>query len=260
MIHSIIMRLSILTMLLFLPQAAAAQTVPMTVEALWRLPPGRIGDVLLPPGHAPIARVMIGSPGPPVAETRFIFLYTAATPLGTDFCSQEMIQTNITPVPTDPKAVLDKVPALVGAPTRFTQYRIRPAGESCDGTQGFFSIDGMSVEEGLAAMRVVRDAAVRARRRPLPFPATCRDYILPRCTAKDLLADLDLGSALSVMQPPAESMRSYGAMAKLAMARGWQYRLIELGEVGGMQRTTVEFVAQRGRIMRMSIGSSTIVY
>jgi hypothetical protein len=253
--------------LLALASPVAAQgDAPLTVARLWALPPDRIGDIVLPPGHASIARVQFGSPGPPLAATQWLILFTAATPLGADFCLQDAIEANVTPIPNDSKAVLDKLPALIGSPTYVAQYRYRRRGEQCDGARAFFTIDGMSAERGLAAFRMLRRAIALAKsagsRGSLPFAATSSDYLprLATSTAAGMLAAADLGSVLSVSRPSADSPREHGAIGKQASARGWQFFEVEIGESGGMDRATISFATAQGRIVRLAIDRSSIVY
>jgi hypothetical protein len=257
--------MTLLTLIAAATPASAQTAAPMTVEGFAELPPNRIADILLPPGHPDIAHVQFGVPGPPVPNIGFIFLFTTAVPLTDDFCVQDEIETRVTPIPRPPYTVLEKLPALTAPPTHRLDYRYRPAGEGCDGAKTFFDVDGLPRDQAFAAFRIVRDAVELAKRTPhgrLPFPATYSDS-LPHLVgdgAASMLAEADLGSVLEVMTPRPDSLRSYGPVARAADDKGWQFLTIEIGEIGGRDFVTINVALDNRRIARLSIERSFAVY
>lgn len=202
------MRWSILFALSALPTGAAAQGA-MRVGDLETMPPQRIAEAMLPAGHVPIARVSLdrfGGPLPPapfVPTIHSMRFYSASAPISADFCVQDEIVAEITPIPDADDARLDALPRLLRQTPGRRLYRYRLPGTACDGTRPHFAVYGMDVGQGLDAYRAlagaVRQAETRARR-PLPFTVSCQAMVCGGPRAE--MRNLPIGEIVSIQPRP----------------------------------------------------------
>jgi hypothetical protein len=246
--------------LLALPTTASAQGWP-NLEAFAAMPADRIADAILPEGHPPIARVQLGPYAGPFVPTMidFAIFYTAATPVGADFCAQQRIDSRITPIPNDSKAPLPVAPRQIAELQRVPQYRYRIAGQRCDGTEQYFAIAGLPAEQAMAAVRAL-DRAMRAvdRKRPGTKLAFRYDDGLPGPGYASYPLSLD--AILSVEIPPAAFLNRSRAFDRAAMAPGRRLVEVKTGIIGGFDQVTARIVFAGERIERIAIERATIVY
>lgn len=245
--------------LLALPIPAGAQAVS-SVSDLYRMPPGAVGDALLPAGYPEIARVQFGSRGPVAAEFDRVYLFSIARPLTSDFCMQEQFSIRITPVPLMRDAPVPAMPQRIGEPTRETLYRFRSSA-GCDGTRPHFRVSLGPVEQGLNAVRALKaaiDLAARDRLSSrsstprLPFALTCFHYIFSPCDAREMLAALDPGTLTGIVIPPPSQFEFYDDFGKAA-ARD-EGRLFELDfDTPPLEALSVTMLVRDGRVTRMEI-------
>lgn len=255
----------IVVLALMLTAPAAAQE-KMRVGEFLAMSPQRIADTLLPEGHVPIAKAVfdrMGDPRPPapfVPTIHSLRFFTTSVPVGADFCAQDEIVAEITPMPDAEDEWLDAPPRLLRQTKGRRLYRHRALGAACDGSQPHFAIYGMPVEQGLEAFRAlinaVRHAGVRSRK-PLPFTVSCQAMICggPRTVMRNLL----YGEIISIESVPQSEL---GGRDQLSLLERMSGRIaVKFGlPMSGMSDTNIRVVLFQGRIEHLAVDESFVVF
>jgi hypothetical protein len=261
------MHRTMLLALLTLPATAAAQE-KMRSGDFQAMSPQAIADALLPAGHVPIARVefsRMGEPRPPAPFTAPIHslrLYSVSAPISGDFCVQQEIVAEITPMPEAFDPLLDSPPRLLSATDGRQLYRYRPSGAACDGTRPHFTIDGAPVEEGLDAFRALIGAVRQGEKRshkPLPFTVSCNGITLTCGSPRTVMRNLPYGEIISLEFLPDNEVtgpRRFSLLDRMSGRSPIRFRLLE----AGMSAVAIHAVLLRGRIEKLEVEESSIVH
>lgn len=242
----------IVVLALVLPAPAAAQEKKRIGEFL-AMSPQRIADALLPAGHVPIAGAVfdrMGGPRPPapfVPAIHGLRFYTTSVPVSADFCAQDEIIAEITPMPDAEDAWLDAPPRLLRETKGRRLYRHRAPGTACDGSQKHFSIFGVPENEGLDAYRTLAAAAKLASRSStrLPFSVKCVGMVVCR-GPRDAMRNLPLDMITSVQW-------------RENRADGRKLIFFE-PPLSGMMSATIAVTFRRGRIERVEYSVNEVVF
>ena len=250
---------------LMLPATAAAQDKMRAGEFL-AMSPQRLADMLLSPGHVPVTKAVfarMGDPRPPapfvptISRVRF---YSVSAPASLDFCAQNEIIAEFTPIPDAEDVRLDAPPRLVREAMGRRLYRYRESGAACDGSQSHFAIEGMPAEQGLEAFRAlisaVRQAGARSRKR-LPFTVACQgmDCGGPRT----VMRNLPYGEIISIQSVPEHELDGRNRLSLLERMSGRSAILFRL-PLSGMNQTDIRVVLFRGRVEHLAVDESFVVF
>lgn len=250
---------------LMLPTTAAAQEKMRVGESL-AMSPQRLADALLPPGHVPIARAdfeRMGDPRPPapfvptISRVRF---YSASASVSPDFCGQNEIIAEFSPIPDTGDAQLDAPPRLVREVAGRRLYRYRAPGAACDGSEPHFAVEGMPVEQGLEAFRAlisaVRQAGARSRK-PLPYKVSCDGM---NCGgSRTVMRNLRYDEIVAVEAVPDDELDLQNRLSLRERTSGRSAILFRL-PLSGMNQTNIRAVLFRGRIERLAVNESFVVF
>lgn len=251
--------------LLALPAGAAAQE-RMRAGDFRAMPPQKIADAILPAGHAPIAGVAFDrmgpfTPPPPfVATIRSMRFYSVSAPISADFCAQDEIGAEITPMPEADDAWLESPPRLLRETPGRRLYRYRVPGAACDGTAPHFAIYGMPAQQGLDAFRALVGAARLAEartRKPLPFTISCQAM---QCGGpRAAMRALPYGEILSIQPLLPAQLAGRDRLSRLGRLPGRVAIAFGL-PLWGTRRIDISAILHRGRIEHVAISESFVVF
>lgn len=246
-----------------MPFTATAQELVRAGE-FRALPIPKIVETMLPNEHLPIARISfeiptdperLAMPGLTVRSVRF---YTASVPISADFCMQDEIVTETTPIPVDDRAWLEAPPGVIREISRARLYRYRSDGAPCDGARPHFDIYGMPPSNAFEAIR----ALARARQQMIKwqgssrrFSISCNGWLMGPCTARRAMTLFDMGGIVGISIDP----QPEPGLRKRMRAPGDQLIEYHLPLVGH-RRTSLHAVVNRGRVIHLEIAEDNVVF
>jgi len=256
---------TLILLALLLPATAAAQERVRSHD-FQAMPPQRIADALLPPGHVPIAAVAFDRmggfrpPAPFVPTISTVRFFTPSAPIAADFCLQSEIVATIVPIPDAEDSWLETPPRLIEAKPGRQLYRYREPGAACDGTQPHFAVYGMPAAQALDGYRALVAASRQAQARParpLPYGVSCEAMWCG--SARDEMRDLNLPQIVAVEPLRRDLLDGRERYARLGRMPSRTPILFQLPMVG-MRDTSIRAIFHRGRLEHVAVIASDVVF